>query len=115
VGRSVEEFKDGSNPFGSVGTFGSSFATDEVDDGELEEFVEGGDGVVDGEEVLDRSRLGDVAEGDEGVSFAGGVGFLREREEEKVSSSARGRKGREERTAARKVRRSSGASGMRCS
>ena len=120
VGGSVEEFEDGSDPFGSVGTFGSSFATDEIDDGELEELVEGRDGVVDGEEVLDRSGLGDVAEGDEGVSFAGGVGFLLQqretKEEGKVSSDARKEgEGKGERTAARKVRRSSGASGMRCS
>jgi hypothetical protein len=82
-----EEFEDSSDPFGamgSVGGRGASFASDEVDDGELEKLVERGDGIEDGEQVLDRSRLGDRAEGDKGVSLAGRVGLGSEEGEEEL-------------------------------
>jgi hypothetical protein len=75
----VEQFKDGPDPLGFVNALSSGSSgvlTDKVDDGQLEEFVQGRNGVVDREQVLGRSLGRNVAERDKRVPLARRVRFL---------------------------------------
>ena len=89
-------------------SFRLCFFANELNDRHLHELVHAADLVEVVEKIPHCGRLRDVAEGDEGIAFAGGVGFL--------GCQILLLLGPEQRlTAARKVSKSSGASGMRCS
>ena len=69
--------KERSTHLESINTGSSDgFLSDQFDDGELHHFVESGDVLVDGEEVVDGSSWGGCLEHDKGVSKGRRVGFL---------------------------------------
>ena len=84
------------------------FFANELNDCHLHKLVHAADLVEVVEKIPHSGWLRDVAEGDKGIALAGGVGFLACQILLLVGPKQR-------LTAARKVSRSSGASGMRCS